>query len=159
MFAVCLLNVFVEAFLSLRYAPCFSINVEKIDRIITIFGSRTSTCNLETGRTAFSKVAILVQFSDFNSPVAGHWKKKTGMNTSYLNWVSQTLAWNLLVSSMFHAPKRICLADIENKKNPAWHHRKKSLPNKIVVKNGTRYTKTTTGTQNWTTISTRMNHF
>lgn len=76
MFAVCLLNVFVEAFLSLRYAPCFSINVEKIDRIITIFGSRTSTCNLETGRTAFSKVAILVQFSDFNSPVAGHWKKK-----------------------------------------------------------------------------------
>ena len=157
MFAVCLLNVFVEAFRSLRYAPCFSIKVEKIDHHHFWFPKlplatwKQAEQHSQRLQSWFNLVISIRQW-----PASG---KKTGMNTSYLNWVSQTLAWNLLVSSMFHAPKRICLADIENKKKPAWHHRKKSLPNKIVVKNGTRYTKTTTGTQNWTTISTRLNHF
>ena len=114
MFAVCLLNVFVEAFRSLRYAPCFSIKVEKIDHHHFWFPKlplatwKQAEQHSQRLQSWFNLVISIRQW-----PASG---KKTGMNTSYLNWVSQTLAWNLLVSSMFHAPKRICLADIENKK-------------------------------------------
>lgn len=105
-FAFCLVNLFVDAFLSLRYAPFF-FNQGGQDRWIHHFWF--PKLPLATWKQAGSQHSQRLQswwiFQWFQL-IRMATGKKRGMNTSYLNWVSQTLAWTLLVSSTFHAPKR-----------------------------------------------------